>query len=104
MPDRIQFRRVGEEWTAVYLNGNLARVGDSYLADEWLAEHYGVEIVDDTDSACMADNHNALPTLAQVEQAEQRIAADRAAADRLRADADALLAAARDLESRARHA
>lgn len=34
-----------EEWTAVYVNGSLVRVGDSYLADEWLREHCDVETV-----------------------------------------------------------
>lgn len=44
--DSIEFHNEGE-WTAVYLNGNLVRVGDSYLADEWLQTRYGVVTVDD---------------------------------------------------------
>lgn len=41
MTDKIDFYR-DEEWTAVYLNGSLVRVGDSYLADEWLQQRCGV--------------------------------------------------------------
>lgn len=31
-----------EDWSAVYLDGKLARVGDHYLIDEWLREHFEV--------------------------------------------------------------
>lgn len=64
MADEIEFHRAGEEWTAVYLNGQLQRVGDSYLADEWLQEYAGVKQVDD--SVCMIDDHRAHPTLEAV--------------------------------------
>jgi len=36
-----------EEWSAVYLDGKLVEVGDSYLADEWIRAHFGVKTVSD---------------------------------------------------------
>ena len=41
-PGRIEFHVAGE-WTGVYLDGKLIRVGDSYLADEWLQSFVGVK-------------------------------------------------------------
>ena len=89
--DKIQFRQVGEEWTAVYLNGELQRVGDSYLADEWLQSYCGVEMIDDKDQACMIDNHSAYRTLAEVEDRERWIAERKEEAQRKREEAQALL-------------
>lgn len=68
MPDEIEFHRVAGDgdWTAVYLNGKLQRVGDSYLADEWLQSHVGVTVVED--SPCMLDEHRAMKTLAEVQR------------------------------------
>ena len=45
MPE-IEFH-VEDEWTAVYLDGELQRVGDSYLADEWMQERFGVKVIHD---------------------------------------------------------
>lgn len=42
----IEFHSAGE-WTAVYVDGKLERVGDHYLADEWLRARVGVVEVDD---------------------------------------------------------
>ena len=36
-----------EDWAAVYVDGNLVRVGDAYLADEWLRTYFGVKTVQD---------------------------------------------------------
>jgi hypothetical protein len=95
--DKIQFRRVGEEWTAVYLNGVLQHVGDSYHADEWLAAHCGVEIIDDTHSDCMIDPWTAYRDLDIVERItaaredrERRAAELIAQADALKAEAAAI--------------
>lgn len=65
--DEIEFHRAGEEWTAVYLNGELQRVGDHYLADEWLQQYAGVKEVHN--SVCMIDNYRAYPTLDEVRAA-----------------------------------
>lgn len=45
-PGDIEFH-VADGWTAVYVHGKLVRVGDSYLADEWLQELVGVFVVHD---------------------------------------------------------
>ena len=36
-----------EEWSALYLDGKLVQVGDSYLADEWIRTHFGIKTVSD---------------------------------------------------------
>ena len=36
-----------DEWAAIYLDGHLVRVGDAYLADEWLRTRFGVKTVQD---------------------------------------------------------
>lgn len=46
MADEIEFWRC-DEWTMVYLNGELVKYGDHYLAEEWLQERCGVKVVDD---------------------------------------------------------
>lgn len=100
--DNIQFRRVGGEWTAVYLNGELQQVGDSYLADEWLAEHYGVEVIDDGHQDCMIDNHKAYRTLDEVTRiAVARVERETRAAE-LRAQADELTRQAQEVLDGAR--
>jgi hypothetical protein len=43
-PGDIEFH-TADEWTAVYVHGKLVRVGDTYLADEWLQELVGVRHV-----------------------------------------------------------
>jgi hypothetical protein len=46
MSENIEFHVAGA-WIAVYLDGKLQRVGDSYLADEWLQSHFNVKVVYD---------------------------------------------------------
>lgn len=36
-----------EEWSALYLDGKLVLVGDSYHADEWIRGHFGIKTVQD---------------------------------------------------------
>jgi len=98
MSDHIQFRQSGE-WTMVYLNGELVRSGDHYLADEWLQEHVGVEVVYDEAGICIPDGHNALRTLAEVEEAERAAAVRAEAAAKKRAEAQRLLAEAEEIEA-----
>jgi hypothetical protein len=97
--DEIEFHRVGEEWTAVYLNGELQRVGDSYLADEWLQEHAGVVVVEN--SPCMLDSHRAMPTLAEVRGTIIERDRKLAEAEKLRLDAIEMIKRATQLESEA---
>lgn len=51
MPNMTLYRGSGE-WSALYVNGTLDRVGDHYLADERIAELAGVEIVQSDDFLC----------------------------------------------------
>lgn len=94
--DKIEFHRAGEDWTAVYLNGELQRVGDSYRADEWLQEHVGVVVVED--SVCMIDDHRAYQTLDEVNEATRLRDAKRAEAQALRDQASELERRAKELD------
>jgi hypothetical protein len=87
-----------DEWSAVYLDGRLVRVGDTYLADEWVRSHFGVETVQD-DAYLMGGNGRdgvaqTLDELREYERARQerrdRAAALRAEAARLAEEAAAL--------------
>jgi hypothetical protein len=98
--DKIQFRRSGD-WTMVYLNGFLVQAGDHYHADEWLQARAGVEVVDDEAGLCIPDGHNAIRSLAEVEEAEARQAARAKEADALRQEAHRLMERADTLEGKA---
>jgi hypothetical protein len=99
MPDEIEFWVAGE-WTVVYLNGELQRAGDSYLADEWLQAHYGVTVVQDEASVSVPDGHNALRTLAEARAALEAHGERMAEAQRKRDEAMRLLLEAQDLEDK----
>ena len=98
MTDKIQFRRV-QDWTVVYVNGQFAKAGDHYLADEWLQERCGVEVVDDDAGLCIPDGHNPLKTLAEVEAAELDLAERQERARRLREQGAELYAEAERVET-----
>lgn len=95
--DSIEFWQSGE-WTMVYLNGELVKFGDSYHADEWLQERYGVVVVQEPEAdACIPDGLNPFKTLAEAKAEVQRRAdasldaeAKRVKARQLLAEADAL--------------
>ena len=85
-----------EEWSAVYLDGKLVHgPADSYLADEWIREHFGVATVQD--DAFMRGQNRAdgvARTLAEVEEYRRERDARLARAIELRAEADRLTAEA----------
>lgn len=93
----IEFHTAGE-WTAVYLDGKLLRVGDTYLADEWLHDYVGVEdVFDDAFMRGQNGREGVAETLDEVtayatQRQEKR---DRAAT--LRAEAQRLEAEAKEL-------
>jgi hypothetical protein len=97
--DEIKFYRYGE-WTGVYVNGELVRAGDHYLADEWLQERVGVKVVD-TD-AWIPDGQHPLPTLKDVAAEQARRTALRVRADSLRRQAADLAQEANRLEAEAK--
>ncbi len=88
-----------DEWAAVYLDGKLQRVGDAYLADEWVRSHFGVTTVqDDAFMRGQTGRGGVAQTLDEVEEYARQRAARRAEVDRLRAEAARLEDEARDLE------
>jgi len=90
MSNEIEFH-INGDWTAVYLDGELQRVGDSYLADEWLQERFGVKVV--YDSAFMrgqASGHGVAKTLDEVEVYRSERDARRARRAELQAELDRL--------------
>ena len=87
-----------EEWSAVYLDGKLVLVGDSYLADEWLRTKFGVKTVQDnafmrgqTQGAGVAETLDEVADYAKARQARlDRIAALHTEAQRLEDEARAI--------------
>lgn len=91
----------GDEWAALYRDGNLVIVGDSYRTEEEALTLLGVTLVHDDAFMRGQDRREGVaPTLADVaayrEGRGRRLAEAarlREEADRLRAEADALEAA-----------
>lgn len=89
------------EWTAVYLNGALERVGDTYLAHEWLVEHFGVQWVQDDAFLQGGDGRAGVAkTLDELNAYMAERERRRAEAETLRAQASELLAKAQRLDDR----
>jgi hypothetical protein len=87
-----------DEWAALYVDGKLDRVGDSYLAEERAFEILGVKTVQD--DAFMCGQTSAAGVAQTVEEAEEfarEREAKRARAAELRAQADRLLREAGEL-------
>ena len=99
MNGSIEFHRQGE-WTAVYLDGELQRVGDHYLANEWLQERCGVKVVDD-DAFMLGDPFGKCiaTSLEEVENYRRYREERRREAAILRERADAMIRDAEKLES-----
>lgn len=98
--DQIEFHQ-SDGWTAVYLNGQLQRVGDSYLADEWLQERVGITVVDD-DAFLLGQGTKAgvAPTLDEVHQFTETRQEKVTRAAELRARAADLLTQASELDGK----
>lgn len=89
-----------EEWSALYIDGKLERVGDSYLAVEKVFELLGVKVVQD--NAFMRGQYareGVAPTLADIESFRVERDARQAEADELAARADELQARAHAIRS-----
>lgn len=88
-----------EEWSAVYLDGKLQRVGDSYLADEWVRSHYGIETVQSADFLRGGTQRaDVAPTLEALEEYRRDRESREARAAELRAEADRLLGLAQECD------
>src|SRR5690242_16462444 len=81
-----------DDWAAVYLDGKLQRVGDAYLADEWVRQHFGVTTVnDDAFMRGQTKREGVASTLEEVEAFRTRRDANKARAAELRSEADRLI-------------
>lgn len=111
MADEIEFWH-SDQWTMVYLNGELQLAGPHYLADKWLQARFNVRCVEDDEGYCIPDGKHALESLAEVRAAmradEERVvaaAAKRAEARRLLIEAEEIengLSSARPMPGEAR--
>lgn len=92
---KLEIHYNGDDWAALYVDGELAVVGDSYLAEERAFELLGVTIVQD--DAFMRGQTRAAgvaPTLDEV----QAYRTAREQARELRAEAARLLAEAKKMD------
>ena len=87
-----------DEWSAVYLDGQLVRQGDPYLADEWVREHFGVVTVQDSAFMRGSDRReDVAKTLDEVRTFAEQRRLNRQRADELDAHAAELTAEAAKL-------
>jgi hypothetical protein len=92
-----------DEWAALYVDGQLERVGDAYLAEERAFEVLGVAIIrNDAFMRGQDQRDGVAKTLDDVDAYRTRRDADRAEAARLRYEAARLTAEAALLESASR--
>jgi hypothetical protein len=90
------------EWAALYVDGRLDRVGDSYLAEEKAFDLLGVKIVRDDAFLRGQDRRDGVAqTLDELAEFRRQRDADRDAAARLREEAAQLLARAAELDGKA---
>lgn len=89
-----------EEWSALYINGELTDVGDTYWVEEQLFAYIGVEQdVDDSFMQGQKDREGVAQTLDEVKAYRNRVEeAERQAAE-LRRQADELERQARELRA-----
>lgn len=92
---------VGEEWSALYVDGRLDRIGDSYLADERIAELAGV-IEGESDVMRAVNTRDEAPkTLDELADREGELQTRIESAAILRAEAQRLLDEAASIEANA---
>jgi len=89
-----------DEWSALYVDGELAKVGDHYLIDEFIQLALGVEW--HHGDHFLKTPHEAWPTWTEVEQEEARRQDLRDRATALREQAKALETEASLMEAKAR--
>ena len=98
MPTMVLYQGSGE-WSALYVDGILDRVGDHYLADERIAELAGVEVIQsDAFLRGGESRSDVAATLFEISQYSHDRAQRDEMAEKLRAKAAELLAEAEQLE------
>ena len=90
-----------EEWAALYRDGQLVRVGDTYRTDEEAFKLLGVEIVQD-DAFMRGQNSRdgVAQTLDQVDEYRWARENKQAEAERLRKEAEEMIRRAAELDGR----
>lgn len=88
------------EWTAVYLDGELQCVGDSYLADEWIRTYFGINTIQDDAFLLGGSSRSSVAkSVADIDEYVERRERGRQAALKFRQQAAELIAQAEQLEA-----
>lgn len=94
----MEIHHSGEEWSALYVDGRLEEVGDTYVVEERAFELLGVkEVQDDAFMRGQKSREGVAPTIDEVEAYRAEREASKARAAELREQAAALLAEAEQL-------
>jgi len=99
MADLVIYRGTGE-WSALYMDGKLERVGDHYLINERIEELLGIQVVDSDDFLRGSDGRETAQTLEEIETYRHLREDELRKAASARAEAELLLAAAAAVEAR----
>lgn len=92
---KLEIHYTGDGWAALYVDGHLERVGDSYLAEQKAFQIAGVATVHDDAFMCGQTQADGVArTLDQVAEYRLQREAKQAEAARLREEAKRLLAEA----------
>lgn len=110
MPDLVIFEDPGGEWSALYVDGKLERIGDHYLVKERAFELAKVQVIQDNaflrggDGIERNGDKTTAParTLEEIETYRSQRDHDLRRATDNRAQAEILLASARAIEDRYR--
>lgn len=94
--DEIEIHRA-DEWSGLYLNGELQTYGDHHHAEEWLYERFGVKVVD---NPSWLVNDKPYATLGEMREAQEKERLARIEAAELREQAEALIQRANRLDPR----
>lgn len=82
--------RIGEGWSALYVDGSLDQIGDSYNVEERIAELLGVSLEESEVMARVSHRSDAPSTLANLREQEAELAERQQRANALRDEADRL--------------
>ena len=100
-PKNIAFYQGSEEWSALYVDGKLAHVGDHYWVQEQLLYELGVEVISSDDFLRGGDDRESVAqNLTELEAYSASREEHEAQAELL--EAESLEAEARSLEARAK--
>lgn len=99
MPD-VKLYHGDNEWSALYIDGKLDRVGDHYLNEERIHAIFGVEDIYDEEEFWMRGDYtgsNVAESIEEIEEYKSRCLTAEARAAALRAQADELIRQAKEI-------